>query len=204
MKFYATKEEIAWAKEERAKMGGKKVIMWCLSGSSVHKIFPYMDEFVATVMLCWKDIDVVLCGGVREVTLEGGWQEEKRVHSKCGEWTIRQTMVFAQTQTDLIIGPETGVLNAMCCEPVPKILFLSHSSHNNLTRDWMNCKAMSAPKEALKECGHCCLHRMHYNWDSIKRDEVTGAAWCQAKMDRNAIFEEVIKKLNLKVSRTDG
>ena len=200
VKFYATDEEREWAKTERAKMG-KKVIMWCLSGSSVHKVFPYMDWFVATMMIGFPDVDIVLTGGLREVELQGGWQEEPRVHSKCGEWSIRQTMVFAQTQTDLIIGPETGVLNAMCCEPMPKIVFLSHSSNENLTRDWNNTKAFSAPRNALEQCGHCCLHRIHYNWDAIKRDEESGAAWCQARMDREAIFMEAIRKLHL-LSRT--
>jgi SAM-dependent methyltransferase len=49
-KFYATDMEIAWAKKERQKMGGSKVILWTLSGSSIHKTWPYLDQIIARTL----------------------------------------------------------------------------------------------------------------------------------------------------------
>jgi ADP-heptose:LPS heptosyltransferase len=197
VKFYPTQEEITWAQTERKKMA-KKVILWSLSGSSVHKVFPYLDEFVARVMLQLKDTDVVLVGGPEAYILQGGWQNESRVHKTVGEWSIRQSLVFAQQSADLVIGPETGVLNAVCMERVPKIIFLSHSTVNNLTRDWVNTYSMTCPKDELAKCESCCLHRLHTHedgWQHIKRDEETGAAHCQAKMDRNELWRVAVRAL---------
>jgi hypothetical protein len=42
-KFYATSEEKAWAKRERLEDGRVAVILWTLSGSSVHKTWPHLD-----------------------------------------------------------------------------------------------------------------------------------------------------------------
>jgi hypothetical protein len=50
---------------------------------------------------------------------------------------VRETLALAQ-QMDLVIGPETGVLNAVCYEAMPKVAMLSHSSWENLTRHWVN------------------------------------------------------------------
>jgi hypothetical protein len=84
---------------------------------------------------------VVFVGGPEAKILEAGWEKEDRVHERCGVWKIRETMAFLD-QADLVIGPETGVLNAVACADVPKVCFLSHSSVKNLTRDWVNCTSL--------------------------------------------------------------
>ncbi len=198
IKFYSTVEERAWARKIRSRMG-KFVILWSLAGSSVHKTWAGLDSVVAALMLNYSSVDVVLCGGPEAQILEGGWEKEERVHLTCGKWSIRQTLSFL-AEVDLVIGPETGVLNAAANMPMPKIVFLSHSTVENLTRDWINTTSLWAKNthcngRGANEAPAC--HMLHYGWDRCTKDEVTSTAQCQAdiKVDEvYAVFEREINK----------
>lgn len=183
VQFHATAEEKAWARKERAKIKGEKVMLWALAGSSVHKTWPYMDAAIASIMLHYPEWHVVLVGNEAGVILEQGWENEPRVHCTSGKWSIRQTLAFLE-QVDCVIGPETGVLNAASHMPVPKVVFLSHSTDVNLTRDWENCIALASkdttcPGRGQSDAPAC--HQMHYGWDHCKRTE-SGVAQCQADL----------------------
>ena len=181
VKFYPKPEEKEWARKTRAKMG-KYVILWSLAGSSVHKTWAGLDAILAALMLNYKDVDVVLCGGPEAVILEAGWEKEPRVHLTCGKWSIRQTLSFI-TEADLVMGPETGVLNAASHEEVPKLIFLSHSTEENLTRDWVNTISLSSKETKCKGRGNNeapTCHQLHYGWDYCTKDEGSGTAQCQA------------------------
>ena len=199
VKFYPTKEEIEWAKEERAKMPQRKLICWALNGSSIHKVWPYVDSIIARTMLELEDIGIVTLGDERAQMLEGGWQEEKRVHLRCGAWTLRQSLTFIKLYADLLIGPETGLMNAMCCEDMKKIIFLSHSSVNNLTRDWNNTASLQPDQPCPK-----CMHRLHM-WDDgfmhIDYDEETGVAKCQAGIEPDKVWNIIAKHFKTLVLR---
>lgn len=197
VEFYPTTEEIAWADEERKKMAGKRLICYALNGSSVHKVWPYMDALIAKTMLETKDVDYVLLGDERAQILEGGWQNEGRVHRRAGQWTIRQSITFIQRHADILIGPETGLLNAAATLPLRKIIFLSHSTIQNLTVDWKNTLSLKAPKDQLK-CDNCCMHRLHMFDDGFKyiaRDETTGVAHCQSLITAEKVFEAIKAEL---------
>jgi ADP-heptose:LPS heptosyltransferase/predicted SAM-dependent methyltransferase len=202
--FYATDIERAWAKQERKKMG-PFVVLWSLAGSAVHKAWPFMDSIIARLML-HTDAHVVLVGGDDGVLLERGWEQEARVHRTSGKWSIRQSMVFCEV-ADLIIGTETGLLNAAAFLPVPKVITLSHSSVENLTRDWINTTSL-VPSTKDVPCFSC--HMMHYSFQYCHRDldpncekcktvtcdEHTGAALCQSKITAAQMWEAVERVLN--------
>jgi ADP-heptose:LPS heptosyltransferase len=141
-RFYATNRERKWALKQRARLKGR-VVLWALSGSSVHKNWPYLDEIVARFMLETNDVHFVFVGDPLSQMLEQGWEHEPRVKKKCGRWSIRETLAFVD-QVDLVVGPETGVLNAASMLNVPKVTCLSHSSEENLTRDWVNNISLNA------------------------------------------------------------
>lgn len=183
-KFYPTEEETKWAKAELKKMGGK-VILWSLAGSAVHKTWPWMDHIIARLMLSNHDVKVVLVGDELCKLLEQGWEGEPRVIRRSGVWNIRQSLAFAQ-ECDLVIGPETGVLNAVAFEEVPKIITLSHSSVENLTRDWVNCFNLT-PKNTT--CYPC--HQLHYSFDHCHQDESSGVAACQADISADQMWEAI-------------
>jgi predicted SAM-dependent methyltransferase/ADP-heptose:LPS heptosyltransferase len=201
--FYAQPDEVIWAQNLKKRMGNC-VLVWSLAGSSVHKTWPFVDNIIAALLIEFPGLHVVLVGGPAAVLLEQGWfkvgedgqpvrdaagkkiQVDARVHPMSGDWAIRQTMAFAQV-ADIVAGPETGVLNAVSHEDNAKVVFLSHSSHENLTRDWSNTHVLLAesthcPGRGQNEAPAC--HQLHYGWDHCKNavaedGKPSGIAQCQ-------------------------
>lgn len=186
-KFYATEDEKRLAKKAKEDIGGT-VILWSLAGSAVHKTWPYLDSAIARILLQHKDAKIVLVGDELCKLLESGWEKEPRVICKSGEWTIRQSLAFAQV-ADIVIGPETGVMNAVGMEGMPKVIMLSHSSQENLTKYWRNTISLK-PKTSCYPC-----HMMHYNFDHCKRDEETGCAKCQADLTPDEVYSAIERSL---------
>lgn len=190
-KFYSTEEEKAWAKKERARIGGDFLIMYSLSGSSVHKVWPYMDSLLARVLVTMKNARILTVGDELSQMLEAGWEAEPRVVRMSGKYTIRQTLALLE-ECDMVIGPETGVINAAAHLGMPKIVFLSHSSHENLTKHWVNTMALE-PKNT--PCFPC--HKMIYDWSQCNRDERTGVSLCASSIDLEeawAAFDMLMRK----------
>lgn len=173
-RFYPTDDEKAWARKERQRIGGDFLIMYSLAGSSVHKVWPWMDHLFARILLAMKEARIVTVGDGGSQLLEQGWEKEPRVIRKAGVYTIRQSMSLLD-QCDMVIGPETGMLNAAGLLSMPKIVFLSHSSEENLTKHWTNAFALSPADTACHPC-----HRMHYGFEHCNKDESLGVAKCQA------------------------
>ena len=198
VKFYPTEDERTWAKKTRNKMG-EVVVMWSLAGSSVHKTWAGLDNMLAAIMMRFPEAHVVLVGGPECVILEAGWEKEPRVHSTSGKWTIRQSLTFL-SECDLVIGSETGVLNAAACLSIPKITMLSHSTHENLTRDWKNVMPIysentSCPGRGENAAPAC--HQLHFGWTNCKKDDETGTAQCQADISKQEVWENIENTLNL-------
>jgi ADP-heptose:LPS heptosyltransferase len=125
----------------------------------------------------------VLVGDELSTLLEQGWENEPRVIRKSGKYSIRETLSLLSA-VDMVVGPETGVLNAAGSLPVPKIVFMSHSSGEQLTKHWTNVRAVE-PKNT--PCFPC--HRMHYTFERCNRDEATGTAKCQADISVDQAWE---------------
>lgn len=186
--FFPSKREREWARKERVKMGlGNKVIVWTLSGSSVHKAWPYTDQVVAR-LLTEKNVKVVFVGDHLCKILEFGWQKEPRVIRKSGKWSIRETLAFIE-QADMVVGPETGVMNAAGQLPAKKVCILSHSTAENLTKHWRNTIGIE-PKDT--PCYPC--HKLHYGWWSCHRErrgmEVDGAL-CQVNVSPEDVYDAI-------------
>lgn len=164
-RFYPTKKEKAKAEKRRARIGGK-VIVWCVDGSSVQKMWPHMDSAIARILISTNDWKVVTVGDRVSSMLESGWEKEPRVVKKCGKWSIRETLAFAQT-ADIVVGPETGVMNSVAFLPIGKIIFMSHSSPENLVTHWVNTHALEPEGTPCWPC-----HKMVYSWRDCIRDSL--------------------------------
>lgn len=200
VRFYPTHQEREWARKERAKMG-KKVLIWSLAGSAVHKTWGGLDEVVASIMVNHPEWDVLFMGSEACKILEQGWEKEPRVHRKSGAWHIRESMTFLEF-ADCIVGPETGIMNAASHLPVPKVVFLSHSTDENLTRDWENCislysPATNCPGRGNNEAPAC--HQLHYNFDFCKKTE-DGIAQCMADIPVYRAWHAIEHAMHYKVS----
>ena len=190
VKFYPLASEVEWAKRERKDW--KQVLVWSLAGSSIHKVWPWVDNVVMGLLNEFPDLHVVTVGGPAAVLLEQGWfqtgedglalkdakgrrvETHPRVHPRSGDWSIRQTMAFAQT-CDIVVGPETGVLNCVAHEAMAKVVFLSHSSNENLTRDWDNTHVLYSANTVCPGRGNnevVACHQLHYTWEFCQRGKI--------------------------------
>jgi ADP-heptose:LPS heptosyltransferase/predicted SAM-dependent methyltransferase len=195
-KFYATKDEEQWARDTVSAMGGgAPVIMWAIHGSANHKVYPWVNVVVAW-LLERSPCHIVLTGdgGVgKELqdaivqTLKEDGADMSRVHAMAGVWKIREAMAFSQV-VDCVVGPETGTLNGVCFEDVPKVLYLSHSSHENLTKRWKNTTVLE-PDRAKASCWPC--HRLHYDWSHCHQDTDTQAALCASSIAPERVFKAI-------------
>lgn len=177
------------------------VILWALAGSGVHKTWPYVDAVVANLMLSYKDVDVIFTGDEFCRILEAGWEKEPRVHPMSARISMRQALTLAQ-MADCVIGPETGMLNSVSCMDMPKVVFLSHSTHENLTRDWINTYPLWARNvdcvgRGKNEAPAC--HTLIYGWQHCTRadGEANGSALCQSLITADevcAVLHKVIEK----------
>jgi len=191
VRFFPTEEERTWAKKQRSKMG-EFVIAYALAGSSCHKVWGGMDRVIAAVMVDFPQVDFVLMAGEAGKILEQGWESEKRVHRTSGEWSIRQGLTF-MAYADMAIGPETGLMNAASEHDYPKVIFLSHSTEENLTRDWTNVYPLSSkhtvcPGRGNNEAPAC--HQMHYGWETCKKT-TDAIAQCQVDITFDQAYEVI-------------
>jgi ADP-heptose:LPS heptosyltransferase len=198
-RFYASEDEQQWAKDYIARIHAavnrntptlersKKpfVVMWALAGSSVHKFYPHQDAIIARLMLEIPECHVILVGDPACIILEAGWENESRVHRESGRIDVRHTMALAQ-RCDLVIGPETGVLNAVAFENSAKICLLSHSSPENLTKHWHNTYPLASPTTPCWPC-----HRMHYTREHCPEDAESGASRCMAELPADHVWAAV-------------
>ena len=161
-------------------------VVFALAGSSVHKFYPGQDNIIAMILLNIKDAQVILMGDDACKILETGWENEPRVICKSGELGIRETLAWAQA-ADVVLGPETGVLNAVAFEGNVKVCLLSHSSVENLTKHWLHTTSIAPP--ASVKCYPC--HRLHYSRDYCPEDSLSGAALCSASIDPSDVFAPI-------------
>ena len=190
-KFYPTKKEKQWAKTTRKKIKTKNVILWTLGGSSVHKGYPWTDLTIAQVLMKREDVSFVTIGDDLCQLLETGWEEERRVITKSGKWSIRRTLAFLN-ECDVVVGPETGVLNAASTLDCHKIVMLSHSSKENLSKYWKNTTTLE-PDLYENFCFPC--HKMHYGFDTCNRDEETGGAMCAVHIKPEKVADAILENL---------
>lgn len=222
-RFYPTPQESKVARDYRKKLGPDPVVLWALAGSSVHKAWPWVDRVVAWLVLHTKVkvmfvggmaeqiLEKAICQQLLKALLDMSWEESNemtlsenllrlkghfdgvnRVICRSGSMSIRETLAFVE-HADLVIGPETGVLNAAGMLPMPKVVFLSHSSPENLTKHWANTTALEP--ENL-DCFPC--HRMHYDREFCPQHEETGAALCAAMVEPKTVYETIVSALGPK------
>lgn len=193
-RFYATQEELEWAASQIDKIG-RPVVCWSLAGSATHKVSPFFDQVTARLLL-ETNAHIVFLGDQMCKLLEGdSWVNEPRVWCRSGEWTIRQSLVFAQMSA-LVIGSETGVMNGVAMESVGKVIMLSHSTIENLTRDWVNTISLVPEKTPCYPC-----HKLHHGAGSCPQTKVTlsdgevFASACKAELDADKIYNAAIRLL---------
>lgn len=150
------------------------IIVWALNGSSHHKVYPMMEPMLKEWFKTHPDAKVITVGDTMAQLLEFA---HPQMIPQAGKWSVRESLISTK-YADLVIGPETMMTNAAGCYDTPKMVFLSHSSQENLTKYWTNCVAL----EPQAPCYPC--HQLHYTREScptgIMYDHTTGEELGQA------------------------
>jgi ADP-heptose:LPS heptosyltransferase len=154
--LYWSSDEETWAKKVRDQYRNRFIILWSLSGSAFHKVYHAADQVATKFLNLHSDAITFTVGGDIERLLE--WQHSQN-RRRCGMWSIRKSMIMTK-YADVVVGSETGVMNASSCYDTPKIVLLSHSSEENLTKHWTNCKTL----HSNVPCYPC--HQLHYTLES--------------------------------------
>jgi ADP-heptose:LPS heptosyltransferase len=188
-KFHPTEDEKKWVVQERLRMqkaGIQKFILWNLAGSSrSHKLYPHQMVIWDHVFKHYPGWGIVTVGDGSCAELEAGFDGESRLWKTSGKWNIRQVLAMLES-ADVVFGPETGVMSAAAFYPMPKILLLTHSSVENLSRDWVNTTSIWAPStvcpgRGMNEAPAC--HMMHSKFEpGCRRNEEFGTAQCTVEI----------------------
>lgn len=184
--FYPDEAEKQFADDLAMGMGGFNIMM-ALAGSSVHKIYPYQDEMIHMVLETMPEARFALVGSKDDRHLEAGWEDNERVRCLSGKISVREALASALNM-DCVVGPETGLLNAVAMEPMRKVIYLSHSSVDNLTRDWVNTVSV-VPNRMMAPCYPC--HKLHYGKGACPIHANTGSPVCAASSDPNEVYEGI-------------
>ncbi len=128
------------------------VVIWCLSGSGPHKLYPTADVVQKALLDRYADMVIITMGDADCQVLEF---EHPRLLAKSGRMGIRDSLLLTQ-YADLVVSPETAVLNAAGCFEVPKIGLLTHSSREQLCGTWLNDHSL----QAATPCSPC--HKLVY------------------------------------------
>jgi ADP-heptose:LPS heptosyltransferase/predicted SAM-dependent methyltransferase len=161
-------------------------VQWQLTGSSIHKQYPYSESIIDYFIDKYPDIKFYLSGGGEVMMYVDSWN--KRVIPKMGKWDVRQSIIMPKFM-DLVISPETGVLNAAGAYDTPKIGILTHSSKENLTKYFKNDYSL----ESESKCAPC--HKLLHDASFCNVDERFKLPVCMSEgHDPNRIVD-IIEKL---------
>lgn len=153
--LYPSEMEKAVSELFRAKLGKVFKVLWCLSGSGPDKVYPYHDMVIMHLLEEHKDANDIVFITVGDKACQEIEFDHPKWLKRSGVWGIRQSLL-ACGDVDLVISPDTSILNAAGCFDTPKIGLLTHASVEMVTGTFTNNHSMQADIE----CSPC--HRIMY------------------------------------------
>jgi ADP-heptose:LPS heptosyltransferase len=158
------------------------MIVLAPTGSTPPKFWPHVEALARS--LTATGAHVVVLGDLRGMELPA----MPGLHCIGTIWPIRNAIALAQC-ADVVIGQETAILNAVAMEPMRKIVLLSHSTVQNLTRHWVNTVSLNG----RVPCYPC--HRIHQTFEYCTRDQASGTAACQNAISAEQVLQVVQRAL---------
>jgi predicted SAM-dependent methyltransferase len=183
-KYYPTVAEQTAARKIREMSPGPVVVI-NPAGSGPVKTWPHTQRLMK--MLAEAGVYSVVLGDLRAAELD---DVEPYGYVVGMQWPVRMALAFA-LQADAVVATESLIANAVAFEPMPKVITLSHSSAENLTKHWLNTIAIEPHGVACHPCHR--IHPPHFGFCS--RDKTTGASACQAVVTADTVAELVLDAL---------
>ena len=203
--FYSSEAERAQALETKAKVG-ERCIAWVLSGTRIDKVHPHSPGIIARII---KEVGapIVMLGKpgknfedakaiMEHVERTNGSLDglhsaissasDEKGHSEI-EWPIRRGIAFAQV-CDLVIGPDTGFMWGVAFAPMPKVMLLSHTSPENITKHWTDTTTLHADVEKVP-CWPC--HQLHDSPEFCTPNKENNGAACMTDISVDRVVRTV-------------
>ena len=200
--YIGAEEDRRWT-QIRANTLGSIFIQVQLTGSSINKCYPFWPEVIKGLQQLSSRVIVITTGdpaigpAFEAMCLIPG-VNPRRMWPWCSEqkMTLRDSLV-ATKYVDLVIGPETGVVNAAACWDTPKLVLLTHSNCRNLTEGWKRCIPIQSPAKCspcyrIVSAGDPC----NYISDDENYD-IAGAMRCMAEIPPELIINNARRALEL-------
>jgi ADP-heptose:LPS heptosyltransferase len=134
---------------------GKKIIVWGLAGSALHKSFPYTHIVMEKILEKYPEVVFITMGDERCEILETTLRHP-RVVWKSNKWTFRESMCMVK-HAFAVVCPDTGILHSAGCWDTPKLGLLTSTSQTNITKHFVNDYSIQADVP----CAPC--YRLIYN-----------------------------------------
>lgn len=184
--MYFNQEEKRKAKKFLRMLGRKKfIVLWGLSGSSVQKVYRHFERVARALLDYSKNICIVATGAYDGKLLT--FEHERCVNIPQLEKNFRFSACLAK-YASVVVGPETGILNAAGCFDTPKICFLTHSSKENLTKYWANDYSVQADVY----CSPCyLLHKYRGIWVNHCQLNDLGLPKCIESPAPGVLFDKI-------------
>lgn len=209
--YYATDEEIERALETKKRiMGEARCITWVLSGTRPDKVYPY-TAFAVCRLIQETDAHVVLMGASAlefqmaetiQKTLQINIGSVDKLHlalsptnSEAGgefNWPIRRSLAYAIHASDVLVAPDTGPAWACSMYDMPKVILISHTSAENVTKHWVNTTTLTADANKVP-CWPC--HKLHDTLDTCVPNPENNGAACISNIPVETIVGLVKQKL---------
>jgi ADP-heptose:LPS heptosyltransferase len=149
--YFTPEEEDSMAKlREILDKDGQKLVLWQLTGSTLSKNLVWGPHYVKETMA--KFPNTVHYIYTQEPSHLAQIPNDPRVLDAIGKVSIRESIILTKI-ADLVIGPESFLVNSAAAFDTPKIIFFSHSSPDNLARYYKNCHSIvPLPEVACSPC----------------------------------------------------
>ncbi len=144
-RFYPTADEVAWRDKMRALLPGPLVVI-APSGSSPAKYWPHSQRLME--LLAERGVYSTVLGARLPDDVVG----LEPFGSVVGmEWPLRNALTWA-CGADAVVATESVVANAVALEEMLKVVTLSHSSAENLTKHWRNTVGLEPRNVSCHPC----------------------------------------------------
>lgn len=116
-----------------------KKIIWNVVGSTKNKVLLYAPSLIKSLLNRHKNVHhfLVNLGQMNDPA----FVEDERIHDLGGKTDSRMAMILTKA-ADVVVGPESLLINAAGCFDTPVVCFLSHSTYANLLSGFEHAKAI--------------------------------------------------------------
>lgn len=193
-RFYPTAAENAWARDECRRLDGPVVVV-APCGSGLPKTWPHVQRFMER--MAEAGVHTIVLGELRNLAKIGCELKPPPDYGHVAGMALPIRRAFALAQwADVVVGVESAIVNAVALEDNLKVVLLSHSSPENLTKHWKNTLSVEATDLGCHPC-----HRLHRGFEFCTKHPATGAAACASAQDADTIAQAVLAHLKPQLVR---